>query len=292
MNPMQPLQEQVILITGATDGLGKLVATNLARQGACVLLHGRDASKGARVLDAIHKETGNTSLRYYNADLASLAEVKQLAVTILQQESRLDVLVNNAGIGPRSPGLPRRLSQDGHELMFAVNYLAGFLLSRSLLPLLKTSAPSRIVNVASVGQQALDFDNLMLDHDFDDARAYRQSKLAQILDTITLAEELAGTGVTVNCLHPATLMDTKMVHESSGYFPGVKTSTAQGAEALEYLITSAKLDAVSGCYYDGKTQARAQDQAYDAKARRRLVEISKALVLGVGADLRARPWFD
>jgi len=276
---MKAVHEQVILVTGATDGLGRLVATNLARQGACVLLHGRDAAKGALVVDAIRRETGNSNLRYYNADLASLGEARNLAISILHQETRLDVLVNNAGIGPRSPGLPRRLSQDGHELMFAVNYLAGFLLSRLLLPLLKTSALSRIVNVASIGQQTLDFDNLMLERDFDDARAYRQSKLAQILDTITLAEELAGTGITVNCLHPATLMDTKMVHESSGYFPGVKTSTAQGAEALEYLITSTELDALSGYFYDGKSQARAQDQAYDAEARRRLVEISKELAL-------------
>jgi NAD(P)-dependent dehydrogenase (short-subunit alcohol dehydrogenase family) len=275
---MKPLQEQVILITGSTDGLGRLVAQRLAQQGATVLLHGRDPAKGAAVLGDIAMATGNPRVRYYNADLASLDEIRDLALRLRINEPRLDVLVNNAGLGPLAPGLPRRLSHDGHELLFAVNYLAGFLLSRELLELLKASAPARIVNVASIGQQVLDFDNLMLDHDYDDARAYRQSKLAQILDTFTLAQELEGSGVTVNCLHPATLMDTKMVHDSSGYFPGVKTTIEQGAEAVERLVCAAELDGVSGRYFDGKTEARANEQAYDLEARQRLLELSRHCV--------------
>ncbi len=178
---------------------------------------------------------------------------------------------------PASAPSHRGCRADGNELLFAVNYLAGFLLARELLPLLRASAPARIVNVASIGQQVLDFDNLQLDRDYDDARAYRQSKLAQILDTFTLAAELEGSGVTVNCLHPATLMDTKMVHDGAGYFPGVKSTTQQGAAALERLICAPELDGVTGRYYDGLQEARANEQAYDMAARRQLLEHSLRL---------------
>ena len=280
---MRALQDQVILITGSTDGLGRLVATHLAQQGATVLMHGRDPAKGAEVLREIVQATQNPRVRYYNADLASLQEVRDLALRIRLNQPRLDVVVNNAGIGPVAPGLPRRLSADGYELLFAVNYLAGFLLARELLPLLQHSAPARIINVASIGQQTLDFDDLQLDHNYDDARAYRQSKLAQILDTFTLAEALAGSGVTVNCLHPATLMATKMVSEGSGYFPGAKTTTEQGAEALERLICAPELQRSTGLYYDGVREAQANEQAYDATARQRLLEISNRLCNHTGA---------
>lgn len=274
---MPSTQAPVVLITGSTDGLGKLVALELARQGATVLLHGRDAAKGAALLGELVALTGNTRVRYYNADLASLAQVRDLAQRIRINEPRLDVLVNNAGVGPIAPGLPRRLSADGHELLFAVNYLAGFLLARELLPLLKAQGSARIIKVASIGQQALEFDNLMLVRDYDDARAYRQSKLAQILDTFTLAAELKDSGVTVNCLHPATLMNTKMVHEGTGYFPGVKSTTEQGADALLRLIVDPALAAVTGRYYDGKVEARANEQAYNNEARQHLLQASLQL---------------
>ncbi len=274
---MNKAAKQVVLITGSTDGLGRLVALQLAQQGSTVLLHGRDAAKGAALREQIMVQAPGASVRYYNADLASLQDVRTLAEQIIQSEARLDVLVNNAGIGPIAPGRPRRLSTDGNELLFAVNYLAGFLLSRALLPLLQRSAPSRIINVASIGQQPLDFDNLQLERDYDDARAYRQSKLAQILDTFTLAAAVAGSGISVNCLHPATLMDTKMVFEGTGYFPGVRSTTQQGADALLRLILAPELEAVSGRYFDGQQEARANDQAYDVTARRQLLDISQRL---------------
>ncbi len=276
---MHSMESMVVLITGSTDGLGKLVARQLAACGATVLLHGRDPDKGEAVLRELALASGSTRLRYYNADLASLAEVRALAGRLREHEPRLQVLVNNAGIGPLAPGRPRRLSRDGHELLFAVNYLAGFLLTRELLPLLTRSAPARIVNVASVGQQPLDFDNLMLEREYDDARAYRQSKLAQILDTVSLAEQLTGSGITVNCLHPATLMDTKMVHESSGYFPGVRSSTEQGAAALLRLIIDPDLAEISGRYFDGHTAAQAHAQASSAAARRQLQQMSEQLCM-------------
>src|SRR6185295_8913980 len=151
------------------------------------------------------------TVRGYRADFASLVDVRALADEVLAHEPRLDALVSNAGIGTRVPPGGRQTSRDGHELRFAVNYLAPFLLTRLLLPRLRASAPSRIIHVSSAGQQALDFDDVMLERDYSGVRAYCQSKLAQIMFAIDLADELAGTGVTTNALHPATYMPTKIV---------------------------------------------------------------------------------
>jgi NAD(P)-dependent dehydrogenase (short-subunit alcohol dehydrogenase family) len=187
------------------------------------------------------------------------------------------VLINNAGLGAGPRGSGRQESADGFELRFAVNYLAPFLLTHLLLPLFRPSAPARIVNVASVGQQPIDFDDVMLEHDYNGLRAYRQSKLALVMFTFDLAEELAGSSVTVNSLHPATLMNTKMVSESS-YFGSAMTTVQQGADAVEYLATSPELEGVTGQYFDGKQRARANSQAYDREARRRLRTLSEQLV--------------
>src|SRR5690606_26095952 len=172
------------------------------------------------------------------------------------------------------PGAPRETSADGHELRFAVNYLAGFLLTHLLLPLLKKSAPARIVNVASAGQQPIDFADVMLERGYSGARAYCQSKLAQIMFTFDLAEDLRGSGVTVNALHPATYMDTTMVR-GAGVTP--ISTVEEGAEAILYLATSPALEGRSGLYFDGLREARAHPQAYDAEARRRLKALSLQL---------------
>jgi NAD(P)-dependent dehydrogenase (short-subunit alcohol dehydrogenase family) len=186
---------------------------------------------------------------------------------VREREPRLDVLVNNAGIGAHGP---REESADGLELHFAVNYLAGFVLTRELLDLLRASAPARIVNVSSAGQQALDFDDLQLEHDYSGVRAYCQSKLAQILFTVDLGEELAGSGVTATALHPATYMPTKIVADP--------VSTLQeGVDATLRLIVGPEVDGVSGTYFNGQREARADPQAYDADARRALREASAAL---------------
>ncbi len=274
---MPDISGKIILITGATDGLGKRVVRDLAEQGATIFLHGRSPEKGKATLEELQAATRNNHLRYYNADFGSLEAVRRMTEQVLAEQTRLDGLINNAGIGANSPREPRALSADGYELHFAVNYLAPFLLTSQLLPLLERSAPSRIVNVASAGQSPIDFNNLMLEKDYDAFKAYRQSKLAQVMFTIDLAEKLKDTGVTVNSLHPASLMDTKMVLDSE-YFNSPLSTIEEGARAVEYLATAPDLEQVTGEYYDGTKRARADSQAYDPAVRSRLWAQSEQMV--------------
>ncbi len=262
------LTGRTILITGATDGLGRQLALDVAGAGATVLAHGRRQER----LDALTADLGDGErVQTYLADLASLEEVRDLADAVAADHDALHVLVSNAGVGA---GDERLLSRDGHELRFAVNYLAGFLLARRLLPLLRAGAPSRVVNVASVGQAAIDFDDVMLEHDFSGMRAYAQSKLAQIISTFDLADELAGDGVTVNALHPATLMDTTMVRETFGV---ARTTVREGADAALRLIADPTLQDVTGRYFEGAREAEPDPQASDRQARTALRELSERL---------------
>jgi NAD(P)-dependent dehydrogenase (short-subunit alcohol dehydrogenase family) len=268
---VRPLNEQTILITGATDGLGRALAAELARGGAHVLVHGRDDARGRATIDTIRTESGNDELGWLRADFSSLDDVRALGDRVLRETSRVDVLVNNAGIGSAGP---RAESRDGYELRFAVNYLSGYLLTRLLLPLIRDSAPARIVNVSSLGQAPIDFDDVMLERRYSGAQAYAQSKLAQIMFTLDLADELAGTGTTATCLHPATYMPTKMVHEA-GVSPA--SSLEQGVQATLRLVADPALDGVSGCFFNGLDQAEPHPQARDVEARRLLRELSDRL---------------
>ncbi len=264
-----------VLVTGATDGLGRRVAGELASAGATVLVHGRDPERCRRTVAELEDAGGGEPVRSYVADFSSLEQVRRLAERVESENDRLHVLVNNAGIGAGARGeTGRALSEYGLELRFQVNYLAGFLLTTLLLPLLRRSAPARVVNVASAGQAPLDFDDVMLERGYDGFRAYRQSKLAQITYTVEAAERLAGTGVTVNALHPATLMNTKMVYESFG---SPLSDVEEGVAATLRLVLSPDLDGVTGRYFDGTREARAEAQAYDPAARRRLWELSERL---------------
>jgi NAD(P)-dependent dehydrogenase (short-subunit alcohol dehydrogenase family) len=196
--------------------------------------------------------------------------VRRLAGEVRERTDRLDVLVNNAGIITKG----RELSADGHELTFAVNYLAGFLLTLELLPLLRASAPARVVNVSSIGQQAIDFSDPMMERGWSGYGAYAQSKLAQVLFTVELAEQVPAAEVTVNALHPATLMDTQMVRTTFG---SARSTVREGADATLRLIEDPALDGMTGLYFNGQDEARADAQAYDPGARRRLWELSERL---------------
>jgi NAD(P)-dependent dehydrogenase (short-subunit alcohol dehydrogenase family) len=272
-----PVGEQTTLVTGATDGLGRRLARELASRGATVLLHGRSRERLEDSMREIRDETGGDALHSYLADFSSLEDVRRLATEIERDHDRLHLLVNNAGIGAGRRGSGREQSADGYELRFAVNYLAPFLLTSLLLPLLRRSAPARIVNVTSAGQAPIDFHDVMLERRYDGMRAYAQSKLAQVMFSFELAERLGAEGVdvTVNALHPASLMNTKMVYES---FDRTMSTVEEGVEATMRVAASPELDGVSGRYFDRLREALAHPQAYDEEARRRLWKLSEELV--------------
>src|SRR5262245_3345606 len=226
-----------ILITGATDGLGRALAADLAGRGAGIVVHGRDRARAEAVAASIGAEG------VLVADFASLADVRRMA----GEAPQVDVLVNNAGVAV----VERQLTEDGNELTFQVNHLAHFLLTLQLLP-------PRIVNVASIGQHPLDFDDLGLERGYDGYDgydAYARSKLAQVMFTFELAARRPD--LEVNALHPATLMDTKMVH---AFFGRSRSTVAEGVEATARLV---ELGGVTGRFFDGPDESRAHPQAYD-----------------------------
>jgi NAD(P)-dependent dehydrogenase (short-subunit alcohol dehydrogenase family) len=252
---MATIEGATVLVTGATDGLGREVARDLAGRGAQVLVHGRRAERAQAVAD----EIGAAAVHL--ADFASLAQARTLA----EELPPVDVLVNNAGLISRE----RVVTEDGCELTFQVNHLAHFLLTLRLLE--RDGPPRRVVNVASAGQEPPDFDDLMLERGYEPWRAYRQSKLAQIMFAFELAERRPDVESTA--LHPATFMDTKMVRATVGR---PYSTVEEGVEATVRLIADLDLD-VSGRYFDGLREAAPDPLAYDAGARRRLWEASERL---------------
>ena len=276
MNAQRPIDATTALVTGATDGLGRSVAIELAERGATVLVHGRDPERGERTVAEIRERTGSDRVELHLADFASLDEVRGLAEAVEASANELHVLINNAGIGT---GLPesreRQESLDGHELRFAVNYLAGFLLTERLLPSLRSSAPARLVNVASLGQHPIDFDDPMITRGYSGARAYSQSKLAQIMQAIDVAESVPAPEVTANSLHPATFMPTKMVLEERGES---LDSLELGTRAVVRLAVEPELDGITGRFFDRLDEAAAHPQAYDPQARAALRRLSEELV--------------
>ncbi len=272
---MRDIADTVVLITGSTDGLGRAVAAHLAGDGATVLIHGRDAEKLASTAHQLREATGSERVRTYLADFSSLQAVRAMAHEVEAENHRLHVLVNNAGVGSGKPaGTTREESDDGYELRFAVNHLAAFVLTMRLLPLLRRSAPSRVVNVASAGQYPIDFADVMLEREYDGARAYRQSKLAQIMFGFELAGRVPAREVTVNSLHPATFMPTKIVLEQHGHSVD---SIDEGVEATLRLAVGEDVEGVTGRYFNRQADAQADEQAYDVEARRRLWELSAEL---------------
>lgn len=264
-------RERTLFITGATGGLGRGLALALSTRPGRLILHGRDDEKLAALRAELRD--ARAGIDTVKADLSEQAQVHRLAEELAGLTDHLSVLVNNAGVGP-GRGDQRELSPDGAELRLAVNHLAPFALSIRLLPLLRKGAPSRIVNVASGAQQALDFDDLHLEKDYSGLRAYSQSKLALITTGFVLAEHLPAEEVTVNSLHPGSLMPTAMVKEAWGY---TRDSLETGIEATLRLIESPEVEGVTGAYFSGTQQTEARPQAYDPEARRKLWSVSEEL---------------
>jgi retinol dehydrogenase 14 len=263
------MQNKIILITGSTDGIGRQTAVELAALGATVLVHGRNATRGKAAVEEIQTSTGNQKVDLLIADLASLKQVRELAAEIHCRYDRLDVLLNNAGVFMNE----RALTEDGFEMTYAVNHLAPFLLTNLLLDLLKKSAPSRVVNVSSVAHTRgrIDFENLQAEKSFGGYSAYALTKLANVLFTYQLAQQLEGTGVTSNCLHPGVI-GTKLLRAGFN-MPGA--STADGAETLVHLASSEEVEHVTGRYFQNKISISSSPVTYDETLQRQLWKVSQ-----------------
>lgn len=273
MNP-RPSEGRTILVTGSTRGMGHRLARELAADGDSLLLHGRDRTRVGHAVAELRRAVPSANVRGMAADLADLEEVHGLADTLLHEGGRLDVLVNNAAVGGGPDRTRRQVSAQGLELRFAVNYLAPLVLTRRLFPLLEASAPARVVNVASAGQEPLDFDDLMMERHYDGLLAYCRSKLALIMATFDLAAEEKADLVTVNAVHPAALMDTDMVRQIS---MAPQSDVEDGVRAVRRLIDDPELEGVTGRYFHRFTEAEAHSQAYDPQARARLARMTARL---------------
>ncbi|MCT9139770.1 SDR family NAD(P)-dependent oxidoreductase [Streptomyces violarus] len=267
-----------ILVTGATDGLGRALSLRLATERAHLILHGRNAQKLKEVAASV-EALGGWRVSTLQADFSELAQVRRMAQKVEGLVSRLDVLVNNAGIGfGRPEGPERKTSRDGIELRFAVNYLAGFLLTDELTPLMRRTGRARVVNISSLGQREIDFENLLLEYDYTGIRAYCQSKLAQIMMAMEFARRVPCREVTCNSVHPATYMPTKIVIDELGMH---QDSLGDGVASTYRMICDTNLKNVTGEFFNGFERGRADPQAYDETARVRLWDYSRELIASV-----------
>jgi len=263
---------EIIMITGSTGGLGREVALQLAGPGTHIIVHGRSVERGQEVVDEL-KARGSTA-RFVGADLGSLAQVRGLVAQIKREYQRLDVLVNNAGIGRGQENAPREVSADGLELRFQVNYLSHFLLTRELMPLLRAGAPARVVSVSSGAESGgtIPFDDLMYERPpYVGNTAYGRSKLAQIFMTYDLAQEFQGSGVTFAAVNPGGFLDTDMVRERGG------TPTQPTEVGAQYVVNAVRSQE-NGAYFNEMEVDDANPQASDMNARRQLRELSMRLV--------------
>lgn len=280
---MTPMDGRVCLVTGASNGIGRVTARELARRGAEVLLHARDHARGEAAARELRAAAPGARVTVLAADLSSLAEVRRLGDEVLRVAPRLHVLVNNAG----AIHMRRMVTPDGHEATFQVNHLAPFLLTGLLEGRLRESAPARVVTVASAahaGAPGIAWDDVEGERDYAGFRAYAQSKLMNLLFTRELARRLAGSGVTANALHPGVVA-SGFGRGASGWLRwGVRLaapfmlSPERGAETSLYLSTSPEVEGVTGAYFAKCRRVDPRPPARDAEAARRLWELSARMV--------------
>lgn len=269
---------KLCLITGASSGIGKVAATELARLGARMVLVCRTTEKGRLTAEEIKKATGNGSIDFLAADLSSQAEIRKLAADYQSRFPAPQVLINNAGLALKK----RAISPDGIEMTFAVNHLAYFLLTNLLLDTLKSGGPARIVNVSSDAHHSgsIDFDDLQLERNYSAWRAYSSSKLCNLFFTYELAKKLQGSGVTVNALHPGAVA-TKIFRDVPAPLRALilllTMSPQKGAQTTVYLASSPEVEGVSGKYFKKKAEARSSAASLDAQAAERLWQVSATM---------------
>jgi NAD(P)-dependent dehydrogenase (short-subunit alcohol dehydrogenase family) len=270
-SPAAPLTGAIMLVTGATDGIGKQTAFELAQRGVKVIAHARTAERGAATLAELRQRAPGLDLETVTADLASLDQVRRMAAEVTARFPKLDALINNAGVMT----VRRRVSSDGFELTFVVNHLAHFLLTNLLLDKLKAARAARVVTVSSnVHRSArLDFGDLQMTHGWSGYEAYAQSKLANVLFAYRLASLLEGTGVTSNALHPGVI-NTKLLREGFG---GGGASVERGAATSIFLATNPSIAGTTGQYFDNLRPVRSSPLTYDIEMQRRLWEVSARL---------------
>ena len=275
------MKDKVVMITGANSGIGRAAALDLARMGATLVMVVRNKEKGENVMSEIRRQSDNNSLDLLVADLSSLVSVRQLASQFQSNYSNLHVLINNAGLFNRK----RQATVDGYENTFETNYLAPFLLTNLLLDKLKATAPSRIINVSSVGHYNghINFDDLNMENNYSGWKAYQQSKLALVLFTHELARRLEGTGVTVNSLHPGTVATNIWSRPMGpmGFIMALPklfmTSPEKGAETVIYLASSREASGLNGEYVEKLKVKKSSDESYNEEIAKRLWDVTAQL---------------
>jgi len=264
------------MVTGANGGMGKEIARELAKMGATVVMVSRDLGRGEAARAEVQAQSGNDAVELLLADLSSLQSIRHLVQEFMARHTRLHVLVNNVGVT-----LPRRsVTVDGLETVFATNHLAPFLLTNLLLPVLKASAPARVVTVSSAAHSMgkINFEDLQSEQRYREIRVYNQSKLASMLFSYELARRLAGTGVTANVLEPGFVKTNMAVPFPFSLFSAMRVSAEQGAQPAIYLASSPDVEGVSGKYFSHKgVPTKSSKLSYDESIARRLWQISAEL---------------
>lgn len=275
-----PLENNVVLITGATSGIGKATAIELAKYKPQLVLIGKNKRKGDQLIKEVSKISGDDRVDYFNVDLSSQKQIRVFAKNFLEKYTQLDILVNNAGIN----AFRRQITEDGYERIFAVNHLAYFLLTNLLLDIIKKSAPARIINVASGAHwgSRINFNDINYKKTrYNGLKIYGQSKLANIMFTYSLAERLRNTGVTVNCLHPGQVRTNIVKLYGLGKFwrynPFNFSATESALNGPVYLATSSKVENLTGKYFYNKKEKKTSPISNDKEKQEKLWNLCEQL---------------